>query len=138
MNRNKVAIWLVRIGCLVLLISGIMHCLAYVKTAPAVTASNLPATLQSVYTIAFLSMAWSWFVLAIVASLAASGETRLRKPLTLICGFAILLQAIFTLPFVGLFIGNEMIGAGSLLIIGGGFAFAPARSRVEELSSKTA
>ena len=131
MNRNKVALWLVRIGCLVLVVSGIMHCIAYVKTAPAVTASNLPATLQSVYTIAFLSMAWSWFVLAVIASLAGVQETKLRKPILLICGIAVLIQAIFTLPFVGFFIGNEMIGAASILIIAGGFAFAPVRSRVE-------
>jgi hypothetical protein len=40
-----------------------------------------------------------------------------------ICGFAVLIQAVFTVPMVGFFIGNEMIGAASLLIIIGGFSF---------------
>ncbi|HTU35603.1 MAG TPA: hypothetical protein VMF66_17495 [Candidatus Acidoferrum sp.] len=131
-GKNKVARWLVGLGCLVLLASSILHCLAYVKfSRPAVAASNLPATLQSVFSVAFLSMAWSWLVLAIIVWLAAFHETQLRRPFVLICGFAVLLQAIFTLPFVGLFIGNELIGAASLLIIAGGFAFEPVRPRVE-------
>jgi len=51
------------------------------------------------------------------------GEARLGKPITLICGFAVLIQAVFTVPIVGFFIGNEMIGAASLLIIIGCFLF---------------
>lgn len=130
-DRNKAARFLTGLGCVVLVASAILHCLAYVKTSPQISASNLPPVLQSVFTVAFLSMAWNWLVLAIIACLAAFRETRLRKPLILICGFAVLIQAIFTLPFVGLFIGNEMIGAASILILCGGFAFAPARTMVE-------
>ena|SRR5690348_2660680 len=131
-TRTETARWLNRLGCLVLVASAIMHCVAYVKIAsPAVLASNLPRPFQSVFTVAFLSMAWSWFVLAIIASLAGVQETKLRKPIVLICGFAVLIQAIFTVPFTGFFIGNEMIGAASLLMIAGGFAFAPVRSRAE-------
>lgn len=130
--RTKAARWLTGLGCLVLLASAVLHCVAYVKIAsPAVAASNLPRPFQSVFTVAFLSMAWSWFVLAIIAWLAAFRETTLRKPIVLVCGFAVLIQAIFTVPFTGFFIGNEMIGAASLLMIAGGFAFAPVRSRVE-------
>lgn len=130
-DRNKAARFLTGLGCVVLVASAILHCLAYVKTSPQISASNLPPVLQSVFTVAFLSMAWSWLVLAIIACLAAFRETKLRRPLILICGFAVLIQAIFTLPFVGLFIGNEMIGAASILILCGGFAFAPARTMVE-------
>lgn len=124
-GRNKVARWLAGLGCVVLLASAGLHCVAYVKfSSPAVAASNLPAALKSVFTVAFLSMAWAWLVVAIIVWMAAFWETASRKPLILVCGFAVLLQAIFTLPFVGLFIGNEMIGAASILIIAAGFTFA--------------
>ena len=73
-------------------------------------------------------MAWSWIVLAVVLLVVAFGEARLGRPIALVCGFAVLIQAVFTVPMVGLFIGNEMIGAASLLIIIGGFLFQ--RSRV--------
>lgn len=127
-GRNKAARWLAGLGCFVLLASAVLHCVAYVKVAsPAVAASNLPAAFQSVFRVSFLSMAWSWFVLAIITWIAASRETKLQKPLVLICGFAVLLQAIFTVPFLGFFVGNELIGAASLLIITGGFAFEPSR-----------
>jgi len=109
------------LGCIVLLASAAMHCIAYQKfSAPAVHASNLPVALQSVFEVAFLSMAWSWIVLALLVLVVTFREARLGKTIALICGFAVLIQAVFTLPLVGLFIGNEMIGAASLLIIIGG------------------
>jgi hypothetical protein len=112
--------------------AGIMavHCLAYLRfSAPAVHASNLPIALQSVFEVAFLSMAWSWVVLALIVLVVTFGEARFGKPFTLICGFALLIQAVFTVAMVGFFIGNEMIGAASLLIISGCFCSTVRGSR---------
>jgi hypothetical protein len=129
-TRRTVSRTLVTLGCIVLLVSAAIHCLAYQKfSAPAVHASNLPIELQSVFEIAFLSMAWSWLVLALVVLVVTFGEERLGKPIALICGFSVLIQAAFTVPLVGFFIGNEMMSAASLLIIIGGFLLQ--RSRVE-------
>jgi hypothetical protein len=121
-NRRTVSRVLVTLGCIVLFVAAAMHCVAYVTfSAPAVHASNLPSALQSVFEIAFLSMGWSWLVLAIIVLVVTFGEARLGKPIALICGFAVLIQAVWTVPMVGLFVGNEMIGAGSLLTIIGCF-----------------
>lgn len=137
-DRNKITRWLVGLGCFVLLASVILHCVAYLKvSSPALDASNLPGPFKSAFGVAFLSMAWTWAVVLIIASLAAFQETKSSRPILLICGFAVLLEAIFTVPFVGLFIGNEMIGAGSLLIIAGGFTFEPSGSRVEIRAEET-
>ena len=115
---------LVTLGCVVLLVAAAVHCLAFLKfSAPAVHASNLPIALQFVFEVAFLSMAWSWIVLALIVAVVTFVETRLGKPIALICGFAVLIQAVFTVSMVGFFIGNEMIGAASLLIIIGCFLF---------------
>jgi hypothetical protein len=115
---------LLTLGCIVLFVAAAIHCLAYQKfAAPALHASNLPIALQSALEIAFLSMAWSWIVLGLIVLVVTFGQTRLGKPITLICGFAVLIQAVFTVPMVGFFIGNEMIGAASLLILIGGFSF---------------
>jgi len=85
-----------------------MHCLAYQKiSAPAVHASNLPIALQSVFEVAFLSMAWSWIVFALIVLVVTCGEARLGKPIALICGFAVLIQAVFTVAMVGFFIGKR-------------------------------
>ena len=121
-SRSKTARFLVGFGCVVLLASAGLHSFAYAKLSPTVGASNLAQNLQSVFRVAFLSMAWNHLVLAIIAWIATIGEARLGKPLVLICGFAVLIQAIFTVPFVGFFIGNEMIGVASLLILCGGFS----------------
>jgi uncharacterized membrane protein len=133
-DRSKAARFLTGLGCLVLLASAILHSLAYLKTSRAVGASNLPPVLQSVFAVAFLSMAWNQVVLAIIAWLAALRKTALRKPIVLICGFAVLIQAISTVPFVGFFIGNEMIGAASVLILCGGLASEPAGTTVESIA----
>jgi len=115
---------LVTLGCIVLLVAAAVHCVAYLKfSGPAVHASNLPIELQSVFEIAFLSMAWSWIVLALIVLVVTFREARLGKPIALICGFAVFIQAVFTVPMVGFFIGNEMIGVASLLILIGGFLF---------------
>jgi len=111
---------LVTLGCIVLFMAAALHCFAYLKFAgPAVHTSNLPTALQSVFEVAFLSMSWSWIVLALIVLVVTFGEARLSKPIALICGFAVLIQAVFTVPMMGFFIGNEMIGAASLLIIVG-------------------
>ena len=121
-TRRTLSRTLVTLGCIVLFAAAALHCVAYVKfSAPAVHASNLQVPMQSVFEIAFLSMAWSWFVLALIALVVTFWEARLSKPVVLICGFAVLIQAIFTVPMVGFFIGNEMIGAASLLMIIGAF-----------------
>ena len=128
MISRTVSRTLVTLGCAVLLLAAAVHCLAYLKfSAPAVHASNLPIALQSVFEIAFLSMAWSWMVLALIVLVVTFREARLGKPIALICGFAVLIQAVFTVSVVGFFIGNEMIGAASLLIIIGCFLFRDSR-----------
>jgi hypothetical protein len=127
-TQRTVSRILVTLGCVVLLVAAGLHCLAYLRfSASAVHASNLPIALQSVFEVAFLSMAWSWIVLALIVLVVAFGEARLRKPIALICGFAVLLQAVCTVPMVGLFIGNELIGAASFLIIIGSFLFHGSR-----------
>ncbi len=124
MTRRTVSRILLTLGCVLLLVAAAVHCLAYLKfSAPAVHASNLPIPQQSVFEIAFLSMAWSWIAFALIVLVVTFAQTRLRKPIALICGFAVLLQALFTVPLVGFFIGNEMIGAASLLIIIGSSLF---------------
>jgi hypothetical protein len=123
-TRPALSRTLLTLGCLVLLVSAAMHCLAYQRfSAPAVHASNLPIALQSVFEIGFLSMAWSWLVLALIVLVATFGEARTGRAIALICGFSVLIQAVFTVPMVGFFIGNEMLGAAALLIIIGGFLF---------------
>lgn len=123
-TRRTVSRTLVTLGCVVVLVLAVEHCLAYVSfSGPALRASNLPVGLQSVFEIAFLSMAWSQIVLVIIALVVTFMETRLSKTIGLICGFAVFIQAASTLPLVGLFAGNEMLGAASLLIIVGCFLF---------------
>ena len=127
-THRAVSRTLITLGCVLLLVAAATHCLAYLKfSAPAVHASKLPIALQSVFEVAFLSMAWNWIVLALIVLAVTFGNARLGKPIALICGFAVFIQAVFTVPIVGFFIGNEMIGAASLLIIIGCFLFHGSR-----------
>ena len=127
-TRRTLSRILVTLGCVVLLVAGALHCLAYLTfAAPAVRSSNLPVALQTVFEVAFLSMAWSWIVLALIVLAVTFREARLSTPIALICGFAVLIEAAFTVPMVGFFIGNEMIGGASLLIIIGCFLFRGSR-----------
>ena len=119
-RRNKVARALATLGSAVLFLSACLHCMAYTKISPGLSASNLAAPLQAVSRVAFLAMAWDWIVLGSIVLLAIFAETRLRKAFVLVCGIAVLVETGLTLPFAGLFIGNELIGTAGLLIFCGG------------------
>jgi hypothetical protein len=132
-TRRTVSRVLTAFGCVLLFAAAAVHCLAYTKfSVPTVHASNLPIAMQSVFAIAFLSMAWSWFVLALIVLVVTFGEARLARPIALICAFAVLIQAVCTVPLVGFFIGNEMIGAASILIIIGCFLVPRRDSRLAD------
>jgi hypothetical protein len=119
--RNKVARILAILGSIVLLASAGLHFIAAHAIAfPAVSASNLAPPVQSALKIAFLDMAWHWIVIAVVVLVAVFGAASTRKVFVLICGFAMLAETGLTLVFVGLFIGNEMIGSAAILLICGG------------------
>ena len=123
-SRNKAARVFVLLGSVVLFASAALHCFAgYSKVFPAFSASNLNPGLQAAFRVVFLSLGWHWLVPAIVALLAGVTETRLRKGLVLLCGVAVLLEAGVGASMMGLFIGNEMIGAAALLLVCGGLLF---------------
>ncbi|MFY9912392.1 MAG: hypothetical protein WAK56_21295 [Candidatus Sulfotelmatobacter sp.] len=109
---------------MVLIASAALHCVAgYSNGFPALAASNLAPRLQAAFRVVFLSLGWHWFVTAIVALLAGTTETRLRKTLVLFCGLAVLLEAGVGASMMGFFMGNEIIGAGGLFLICGGLLF---------------
>jgi hypothetical protein len=127
-TRRTVSRTLVTLGCIGLIVAAAAHYPAYQKiSAPVVRASNLPSAMQSVFEIAFLSMGWSWFVLALIALVAAFGDTRMGKAIILICGFAMLIQTVFSAWLTGLFGGDELTGAAALLIIIGGLLVSGTR-----------
>lgn len=81
--------------------------------------------------VVFLSLAWHWIVIAVVALLAGLSQTRLRKPLVLFCGLAVLFEAGAGAAIMGFFIGNEMICAAALLLICGGLLSSRGEIRAE-------
>lgn len=123
-GRTKAARVFVILGSMVLLASAALHCFAgYKQGFPALAASNLNPGLQAGFRVIFLAAAGHWLVIAIIALLAAFTQTRLRKVLVLLCGLAILVEAAVGAAMMGFFIGNEMIGAGALLLFCGGLLF---------------
>jgi hypothetical protein len=123
-GRNKAARAFVILGCLVLFVSVALHCVGGYKAGfPALNASNLDPGLQVAFRVVFLSLGWHWVVTAVVALLAGLTQTRLRKILVLFCGLAVLLEAVVGASMMGIFIGNEMIGASGLLLVCGGLLF---------------
>ncbi len=130
-GRNKAARVFVILGSVVLIASAALHCFAgYPKVlSPAMAASNLNPGLQAALRVVFLSLGWHWVVTAIVALLAGVTETRLRKILVLLCGFAVLIEAGAGAGMMGFFIGNEMIGSAALLLVCGGLLFEKARAQ---------
>jgi hypothetical protein len=108
----------------VLFAAAVLHFFAgYSKGFPALAASNLEVGLQTAFRVVFLSVAWDWILLGIIALVAAFKATAARKTLLLVCGLGVLIEAVVGAGIMGIFIGNEIIGAAAILIIIGGLLF---------------
>jgi hypothetical protein len=123
-RRNKAARILVTLGSVVLFATAILHFFAGYRTGfPALAGSNLNLGLQTAFRVVFLSVAWHWIVLGIIALVAAFKAAVPRKALVLLCGLGVLIEAVAGAVIMGIFIGNESIGAAAVLIIIGGLLF---------------
>lgn len=79
--------------------------------------------LQTAFRVEFLSVGWDWILLGTIALVAAFKATAARKALVLVCGLGVLIEAVIGAAIMGIFLGNEMIGAAAVLIIIGGLFF---------------
>lgn len=128
-NRNAKV--LISVGCLVLLVSAAFHVLGpYPKLSSALAASNLNGYLQLALRAVFLSVAWHWIVFVIVALLATFTPTNSSKALILLCSIALFVEAALTLRFIGVFLGNELIGSAAVFLLLGGLLFGNPKSAV--------
>ena len=129
-GRSKAGVSLVACGSIALLGGAALHlAAAYPRVSIAVKASNLNATLQSALRSVFLLVGWHWIVIGIMALIAAFSTTRLRKPIVLLCGFALLFDAGVMERFLGWFVGTDMVLASAVLILIGGLLFPSENSR---------
>lgn len=117
-GHDKVARILITLGSIVLFASAALHSFAYAKVAsPAIAASNLNPGMRAAFRVIFLAAGWHWLVIGIIVLI---GIARQIKSLVLVCGLAVLIEAIAGAAIMGLFIGNEMIGTAAILITCGG------------------
>ncbi|HEX8725808.1 MAG TPA: hypothetical protein VF737_10510 [Gemmatimonadaceae bacterium] len=119
--RNRAGQVVVASGSGLLFASAALHFYAGHRLGfPALAASNLAAAMQSAFRVVFLSVAWHWIVLGVVALVAAFTAGPRRRTLILICGSGVLIEAVAGAAVMGVFIGNEMIGTAAILMIIGG------------------
>jgi hypothetical protein len=123
-GRNKAARILTTVGSVVLFATAVLHFFGgYRAGFPALAASNLKPGLQTAFRVVFLAVAWHWILLGTIALVAAFKATSARKALLLVCGLGVLIEAVAGAAIMGIFIGNEMIGAAAILIVIGGSFF---------------
>jgi hypothetical protein len=126
-SRNKAARILTTMGSVVLFVTAILHFFAGYSTGfPALAGSNLNVGLQTAFRVVFLSVAWHWILLGIIALVATFRAAAARKALVLVCGLGVLIEAAGGAAIMGIFIGNQMIGAAGVLITIGGLLFESA------------
>lgn len=127
--RNRAGQIVVAAGSGVLFICAALHFHAGHRIGfPALAASNLAAELQAAFRVVFLSVAWDWIVIGVVALVAAFTAGPKRRTLVLICGLGLLIEAAADAAVMGVFIGNEMIGAAAILMLIGGSLLGDART----------
>jgi hypothetical protein len=119
------------LGSVVLFAGTALHSVAaYPQISAGLSQSNVGRPLQAALRAVVLLVGWDWMVIGIVALLAAFTETKLRKLLVLFCGVALFVETALTLAFIGIFLGNELIGSSALLIFCGGLLFRSKKTEV--------
>lgn len=131
-GRTKTAQWLVGLGCFILLVGAGLHLGGgYPRVSKMLAVAPLDAGFKAALKAVFLVLGWEWIVLGVIVLIAAFAETRIRKPVVLIGGLAMLVDAVVMAKLIGWFVGSEMILLSGLLVFFGGLAFASGESRVE-------
>jgi hypothetical protein len=128
-NRNRAARILVILGCLITWALAALHGLGgYPRVSVALSASNLASPLKAAMLTAFLLPVADWIAITVIA-LVAMTESRVRKPIVLLCGIALLVDAAIAVRLTGWFIGDDMLLAAGILIFCGALLFqsAPAQ-----------
>lgn len=129
-RRNTTARALATIGSVVLIASAVLHFFAGYSTGfPALATSNLQVEFQTGFRVVFLSVGWDWILLGTITLIAAFKATAAQRAIVLVCGVGVLIEAVAGAAFMGLFLGNEVIGAAAILIILGGLTLESARPR---------
>jgi hypothetical protein len=116
--RERAARLLVVLGAIALFATAVGHLRDYEKDAQR--ASVQSASMQGVFRAMHLLVGWQWIVLGLLALLAVIGEMRLRRALVLLCGVAVLVEAMLTFAQMGVFLGTELMALAAILMIGGG------------------
>jgi hypothetical protein len=134
-TRSLAARCLIGTGCLSLAAGAMLHLNGgYRLVRAGVLASNLNIELQSALRCVFLIVGWHWLMIASIALIAAFSRAPAAKAVVLLCAVALIVDDVLMAKFLGWFVGTNIILVSALLILGGGFATAPARRVVEQLA----
>jgi hypothetical protein len=117
---NGVAKILILAGCAELVVAAGIHWFAaYPRLSSALATSNLSGYLQAALRAVFVLVAWQWIAMAVIALLATFGRTKAFRALIAFCSIALFVETAITLKFIGVFLGNELLGsAAALLLLG--------------------
>lgn len=102
---------------------------AYPRVSVAVMASSLASPLKAAMRTVFLLAVADWIAITVIALVAMTGNP-VRKPLVLLCGIALLVDAAISLRLMGWFIGDEMLVVAGILIFCGALLFQSPPKRV--------
>ena len=126
-GRQRAALSLTVLGCVVLLVGAVLHLIAgYPLVVAGTNASSLAPDLQSAFRTVFLLVGWDWIVTGILVLAASFSTAKLGKAIVLICGLSLLGHGTIMVRFLGWFAGTDMIFTAGLLIFCGGALFQPA------------
>ncbi len=121
-KRQITAQSLVGLGSLNMLLGAGLHLAGgYPRVSAALAASDLSGLLTNAMRAVFLMIGLMWITIALITLIAAFTQTRIRKPIVLLCGFSLLAAIPIWVGLMGWFIGNEMFLLSGALIALGGF-----------------
>jgi hypothetical protein len=126
--RNNAALILAAAAAILLIAVALMHLSDHSKDLGAVGASNLRPSLKGAVRALYFLAGCNWIAIAIILLVSAFTRTNLRSEIVLFFGFALLVNMVLMLVFMGWFIGTGMVLASALMVLCAGVLFQNAGS----------
>ena len=117
-NRRRIAQAIVILGSVVVFVSAALHgTFGYQGVVGALVSAKVDPGVIGAEKAIWLIVSWHWIVICVLALVASFGRAAPRKAILLLCGLAVIVDAIAAYAGVGLFIGDELLAIAGVAIL---------------------
>jgi hypothetical protein len=125
-NRKRSAQALAILGAVAMLVSAAFHgTLGYEGVVAALSQKGVDPTIVAALKAIWLIVSWHWLAIAILVLASSFGRTAPWRVVLLVCGIAVIGDALGAFAAIGIFVGDELLAVAGVSILAATALFQP-------------